>query len=235
VFVGGFSLDEVRSNIEDTKVRAKLHGREADHIKFLAGAAVIVGRTQEKAEAKYAEFQRLRSVEGHLAHSGAGLDWTRYPRDERIADIVARKDPGYQRLGYRYKPEQTVGEVLDRVGGYRRGPLFVVGTPEVVADELEGWVEQGGIDGINLRQFLTPAPRRTSSSWSCPSCAGVDVTGRATPTGRRCGSGSSAPATPAYSTSTPAPATATRRPWAPEPTLEVSCSPFWPFPAQHMW
>ncbi|MCW2642496.1 MAG: dmoA 2 [Dactylosporangium sp.] len=156
VFVGGFSLDEVRANIEDTKARAKLHGREPDHIKFLAGAAVIVGRTEADAEAKYQEFQRLRSVDGHLAHSGAGLDWTRYPRSERIADIVARKDPGYQRLGYRYRPEQTVGEVLDRVGGYTRGPFFVVGTPRVVADELEKWVDEGGIDGINLRQFLTP-------------------------------------------------------------------------------
>ncbi len=32
----------------------------------------------------------------------------------------------------------------------------MVGTPQVVADELEKWVDEGGIDGINLRQFLTP-------------------------------------------------------------------------------
>jgi alkanesulfonate monooxygenase SsuD/methylene tetrahydromethanopterin reductase-like flavin-dependent oxidoreductase (luciferase family) len=122
----------------------------------MAGVAVIVGRTQEEAEAKYERFQHLRSVEGHLARSGAGLDWTRYPRDERVGDIVARKDPGYQRVGYRYRPDQTVGEVLDRIGGYHRGPFFVVGTPRVVADEMEKWVDEGGVDGINLRQFLTP-------------------------------------------------------------------------------
>jgi long-chain alkane monooxygenase len=156
VFVGGFDVDDVRANIEDTKARAKLHGRDPDHIKFMAGAAVIVGRTQEEAEAKYERFRRLRSVDGHLAHSGAGLDWTRYGRDERVGDIVARKDPGYQRVGYRYRPDQTVGEVLDRIGGYRRGPFFVVGSPTVVADELEKWVDEGGVDGINLRQFLTP-------------------------------------------------------------------------------
>jgi hypothetical protein len=59
-------------------------------------------------------------------------------------------------VGYRYRPDQTVGEVLDRVGGYQRGPFFVVGSPTVVADEMEKWVDEGGVDGINLRQFLTP-------------------------------------------------------------------------------
>ncbi|GAB4054487.1 LLM class flavin-dependent oxidoreductase [Catellatospora paridis] len=156
VFVGGFSLDDVRANIEDTKDRAVAYGRGRDDIKFLAGAAVIVGRTDAEVDRKVAEFRRLRSVEGHLAHAGAGLDWTRYRPDERVADIIARQDPGHQRLGSRFRPEQTVGEVLERIGGFDRGPFFVAGTPKVVADELERWVDHGGIDGINLRQFLTP-------------------------------------------------------------------------------
>ncbi|MEV4627149.1 LLM class flavin-dependent oxidoreductase [Micromonospora sp. NPDC049523] len=156
VFTGGSTLDEVRANVEDTRSRAKAYGREPEHIKFLAGAAVIVGRTDAEVDRKVAEFRRLRSVDGHLAHAGAGLDWTRYPRDERISDIIARQDPGYQRLGRRYRPEQTVGEVLDQIGSFNRGPFFVAGTPKVVADELERWVDTGGIDGINLRQFLTP-------------------------------------------------------------------------------
>jgi len=32
----------------------------------------------------------------------------------------------------------------------------VAGTPKVVADAIETWLDEGGIDGINLRQFLTP-------------------------------------------------------------------------------
>jgi long-chain alkane monooxygenase len=156
VFVGGFSLDDVRANINDTKDRAERHGRSRDHIKFLAGAAVIVGKTDADVERKVEQFRGLRSIDGHLAHAGAGLDWTRYDPNERVGDIITRQDPGHQRLGRRYRPEQTVGEVLDRISGFDRGPFFVAGTPKVVADELEKWVDSGGIDGINLRQFLTP-------------------------------------------------------------------------------
>ena len=36
-----------------------------------------------------AQFRRLRSIDGHLAHSGAGLDWTRYDRAERIEALLA--------------------------------------------------------------------------------------------------------------------------------------------------
>jgi hypothetical protein len=55
-------------------------------------------------------------------------------------------------------PSPTVGEAIDATGayGYQRGPFFVVGDPKTVADELEKWVDDGGIDGINLRQFLAP-------------------------------------------------------------------------------
>jgi long-chain alkane monooxygenase len=156
VFIGGTSLESTRDYIEDYRAKAAAQGRDPGHIKFMAGAAVIVGKDDEEVERKVDLFGRLRSVEGHLAHAGAGLDWTRYDPGTRVGDIIARKDPGYQRLIRMYTPEQTVGEILNRVGSFRRGPFFVAGTPERVADAIEKWLDEGGIDGINLRQFLTP-------------------------------------------------------------------------------
>jgi alkanesulfonate monooxygenase SsuD/methylene tetrahydromethanopterin reductase-like flavin-dependent oxidoreductase (luciferase family) len=95
-------------------------------------------------------------VDGYLAHSGAGLDWTKYAAETRVGEIIEHKDPGYQRLICQYKPEQTVGDILDRTGSFDRGPFYVAGTPAVVADAIEAWLDRAGIDGINLRQFLTP-------------------------------------------------------------------------------
>src|SRR6201999_3488918 len=146
--------------IEGYREQARAAGRDPRHLKFLAGAAVIVGATDADVTRKGEEFTRLRRGEAPLAHSGAGLDWTRYAPATKIGDIVARKDPGYQRLLRQYRPEQTVGEVLDRVGRFNRGPFFVAGTPKVVADAIEDWLDEGGIDGINLRQFLTPGTAR---------------------------------------------------------------------------
>jgi FMN-dependent oxidoreductase (nitrilotriacetate monooxygenase family) len=160
VFVGGGSLDDTRAYIEGYRAQARAAGRDPRHIKFLAGASVIVGRSDGEVARKVEEFTALRSVDGYLAHSGAGLDWTRYSPETRIGDIIARRDPGYQRLTRRYKPGQTVGDIIGQTGRLDRGPFYVAGTPGVVADAIENWLDEGGIDGINLRQFLTPGTAR---------------------------------------------------------------------------
>ena len=137
-------------------------------MKFTAGAAVIVGRTEQEVAREVEEFKQLRSIDGHLTHAGAGPDWTRYSAEDTIADLVARKVPGYQQLNRHHSPEQTVGQVLQNIGRFDHGAFFVAGTPRVVADQIERWLDEGGIDGIDLRQFLTPhtasnAARTTSA------------------------------------------------------------------------
>ena len=81
----------------------------------------------------------------------------------RLDALTPRINPGVcalrfldQRLIRQYKSEQTVGDILDRTGSFDRGPFYVAGTPAVVADAIEAWLDRAGIDGINLRQFLTP-------------------------------------------------------------------------------
>jgi FMN-dependent oxidoreductase (nitrilotriacetate monooxygenase family) len=158
VFVGGRDLASVRAYINGYRAQAGAQGRDPAHIKFMAGAAVITGKSDEEVSRKVETFSRLRSTDGHLAHSGAGLDWIRYPADTRVGDIIGRKEPGYQRLirQYQHTPDLTVGEILQRATSFDRGPFYVAGTPKVVADAIETWLDEGGIDGINLRQFLTP-------------------------------------------------------------------------------
>ncbi|MHC8381022.1 hypothetical protein [Pseudomonas sp. LB3P14] len=56
---------------------------------------------------------------------------------------------------HRVNPEFTVGTVLAQFGGFNRERFFVAGTPSVVADEIEKWLDEDGIDGINLRQYLS--------------------------------------------------------------------------------
>jgi FMN-dependent oxidoreductase (nitrilotriacetate monooxygenase family) len=156
VFIGGRSVEKVRASIEDIKARAQALGRSPDAIKFFPGAAIIVGRSDDEVARKVAEFEKLRSVDGYLAHAGAGLDFTSYPPEERIGDIIARKDPGYERLVQRYHPDQRVGDILAHIGRLSSGGFYVAGTPKEVADALETWVDEAGVDGFNVRQFLTP-------------------------------------------------------------------------------
>jgi hypothetical protein len=158
----------VRKNIADMRARLVRHGRKPTDIKFIAGAGIITGKTDADVSKKFTEYQRLVSVEGRLAHSQSRIDYTKYPRTERLAAIIERKDPGYDQIGPRFKPEQTVGEVLDQLGGINYGRYFVAGTPSVVADAIEKWLDEDNIDGINLVQYHTPDTARDFIEYVVP-------------------------------------------------------------------
>jgi len=61
---------------------------------------------------------------------------------QRIVDVAAR-----DRL--------TVRQLAQRVGGY--GGLSFVGTPQVIADQMEEWLTSFGCDGFNIMFPFLPA------------------------------------------------------------------------------
>jgi long-chain alkane monooxygenase len=160
VFTGGMNADAVRANIADMRARARAGGRDPQQIKFIAGAGVITGKTDDEVAAKLDDYRRLISAEGRLAHSQSPIDYTRYRHDERIADLIARKEPGWDQIPPRFRPEQTIGQVLDQLGSVNYGRYFAVGKPEAVADQIESWLDEDDIDGINLVQYLSFATAR---------------------------------------------------------------------------
>jgi len=157
VFVGGSSLEDFAASIADIKRRAIENGRADDAVRTLGSAVIIAGKTRADAERKAEEYERFSSAEGYLAHAGggSGIDLAAYPPETLIADIAgsASRDAA---TASRYAPGATVGDALKAVTRFDRGPFFALGTGEEIADAIESWVAATGIDGFNLRQFLTP-------------------------------------------------------------------------------
>lgn len=129
---------------------------------MFTGLSVIVGRTEEEVNRKVEEFGRLRSVEGVLAHYGgsSGYDLSRYGPDDYLEYVET--DHG-QTAASRFTRHnrKTVGQIIETfktLGG--QSPFFIAGTPEQVADKIQYWVEETGIDGFNLTQFLSPGSFR---------------------------------------------------------------------------
>jgi FMN-dependent oxidoreductase (nitrilotriacetate monooxygenase family) len=151
VFTGGPSTSFLKQTIAGIRKAAVEAGRREDDVRFITTAGVITGRTDAEAQAKLAEFERLTSPDGYLAHASLTFDPTEYPPETRLGEI-ADSDGGIGRWRA-FDPEQTVGEFLAGFGDLSRHPLFVVGTPEVVADAIEEWLDDVGIDGINLLQY----------------------------------------------------------------------------------
>jgi len=154
VFTGGLDTPAVRANIQAMRNKAVAHERDPAGLKFIVMAGVIVGRTDEEVSRKLDSYRKLMSVEASLAHHQSAIDLTAYPSDALISDLIELKVDGWESL-QRYKPEWTVGTVLSQFSGFNRERFFVAGTPTVVADEIEKWLDVDGIDGINLRQYLS--------------------------------------------------------------------------------
>jgi alkanesulfonate monooxygenase SsuD/methylene tetrahydromethanopterin reductase-like flavin-dependent oxidoreductase (luciferase family) len=126
---------------------------------FFALATVIVAPTPEEAQAKWQDIQRHVSLEGALAlfSRWSGIDLSKYSPDDPLRYV---KSEGMQSAIEAFTvadPERvwTIGElaIFNAIGG--KGPVFI-GSPTEVADALESWKAQSGIDGFNLSHALLP-------------------------------------------------------------------------------
>jgi long-chain alkane monooxygenase len=155
VFTWGHTRESVRANIASIRASAAAQGRDPSDIKFIVTASIIVGRNDAEVADKVESFRRLQSVEGSLAHLMLGIDLTKYPKTETIGNIIARKDPDWQGIPPFFRQNQTIGEVFEQFIYYSIGVHLVAGTPEIVVKEIERWMDEDGIDGINLLQYLS--------------------------------------------------------------------------------
>ncbi|KRB73338.1 monooxygenase [Nocardioides sp. Root190] len=153
VFTGGADRAGLAETVARLKQAAVTAGRREGDLKVITTAGVIVGRTEEEARAKLARFQELSDPEGYLAHAGLPWDPVAHPADAKLGELADSRAHGrWRRIA---DAEQTVGDYLAGFGDLSAHPLFAVGTPEQVADEIEIWLDDLDIDGINLLQYHT--------------------------------------------------------------------------------
>ncbi|MGO4535681.1 LLM class flavin-dependent oxidoreductase [Leifsonia sp. 2MCAF36] len=152
VFTGGRTSEEFQRAASGMRDAAERHGRLRDDLRFIAMAGVIVGRTQEEAEDKWRLYREHVSLDGMLAHSSLPVDLTAFPRDITVREALARAEFPPERVPF-LPLDRTVGQALDFVQYGRDERFLVVGDPKTVADEIERWLDEDGLDGINLRQY----------------------------------------------------------------------------------
>ncbi|MDG6094343.1 NtaA/DmoA family FMN-dependent monooxygenase [Acetobacter sp. AN02] len=155
IFIGGRTRDEVCANIASTRAAAARQGRDPSDLKFYVMAGLIAGRTEEEARSKLARYRTFYSVEGALVHAQAELDLRAYDRSMTIAQALEQSGSPFGNMGRRFGTEQTIGNAIDQISTFDEGRFFVVGTPEQIADAVESWLDEDGIDGINMRQYHT--------------------------------------------------------------------------------
>jgi FMN-dependent oxidoreductase (nitrilotriacetate monooxygenase family) len=146
------------AQVAELRRQAAEQGRAPDSIKVLHGMPVIVARTSEEAKAKADLFVRLSSRDGLLAKwcGWVGADLAAFPDDTPISEILAQD--GRSIVGFfnqiAASHTWTAADLRQVVATPRRPHRFdrltLFGTAEEVADQMERWLEQSGIDGFNL-------------------------------------------------------------------------------------
>ena len=154
VFAAGGPIDGARAFYADVKGRAAKIGRNPDHIKILPGAFVVVGDSLDEAKEKRARLDSLVNYDSSIAavSMALGVDARQFDPDKPLPDDIPETEAsksGRERVIELGRRENlTVRQIAGRLGGY--GGLGMLGTPSMIADQMEEWLVTEACDGFNV-------------------------------------------------------------------------------------
>lgn len=156
------AYDTVKKTVQDLRSLAKDQGRDPDSIKLLAGLHVVLDETDELAAKKYEDYLQYADIEGSLALFGgwtgtdlaglpddADLKFTGPPAMKGMVESWSATVPGSDNVKW---TKARVAQELAFGGAHARA----VGSAKTVADTLEEWVRETGVDGFNLSYAIVP-------------------------------------------------------------------------------
>lgn len=159
IFINAVDIAATRRLVADIRSRIGDEGRDPDAVRIFILLTAIAAETDAAAQAKAEEYRSYASVDGALALYGgwSGLDLSGHDPDTPLAYIDTDAARSALEIFTRADPTRTwtpreVARYLT-IGGI--GPV-VAGSPATVADELEAWVDETGIDGFNLAYAVAP-------------------------------------------------------------------------------
>lgn len=153
VFAAPKSLTEGQRFYADVKGRTAKLGRNPEHLKILPAAFVVVGDSLDEAKHKRALLDTfvhydsgIASLSIMLGHDVSGFD-PDGPLPE-IPETNASKSSRERVIEWAARENLTIRQLAQRVGGY--SGLEMIGTPQMIADQMEQWLVEAGSDGFNV-------------------------------------------------------------------------------------
>lgn len=156
IFCHHSTIADAKKYTTAVRAAAAARGRDPESLKFFQGAMLFIGRTVEEAQEKFEKARKYVSIEGGLTRfSGfVNVDMSVFPINEPFKFEGELKENAVQGVINAMKSQtdmsdlspRDIGEML-ALGGMGPRPI---GTPEMVADELIKWMEEGDLDGFNL-------------------------------------------------------------------------------------
>jgi alkanesulfonate monooxygenase len=153
IFASGSSFTDAQRFYADVKGRMEKLGRSRDHLKILPGALVVVGETADEAKKKRALLDSLvhpdsglASLSIQLGHDASGFDLDG-PLPE-IPETNASQSGRQRMVDLARRENLTVRQLAQKAGSF--SGLALVGTPAMIADQMEEWLMGNACDGFNV-------------------------------------------------------------------------------------
>ncbi len=156
IYAVAYDLPAAQAYYRDIKRRVKEAGRSA-FVPIMPGLVTYVASTEAEARAKQRELDELLPSDASLRQLGSfvGQDCMDWKLDEPVPTLPPLDDftgpkGRYGTILRIIQTEQpTVRQLLGRLaaGG---GHCTMIGTPDLIADQIELWLNNEGADGFNL-------------------------------------------------------------------------------------
>lgn len=165
IFTHQATLQGAKAFREDIRNRALQHGRNPNHLIIMPGIDVVVGDTDAQARELEKEIhQQDADFDKSLKQFGRSFGWhdfTQYDLDAPFPDLTGLGDNSFKTRADAVRSRArehglTLRQVIEEFGTPQPSPF--VGSPETVANLIQEWFENGGVDGFNIhyrthRQF----------------------------------------------------------------------------------
>jgi N-acetyl-S-(2-succino)cysteine monooxygenase len=163
VFTPQHTLEGAQVFYRDLKGRMAKYGRSPDDLKVLPGLNPVVGRTEREAEEKHRYLQSLIHPDVGLALlSNALADFDLRPYDldgplpEAVFSVMPNSMTSFRNvLAWAREEKLTIRQLYQRYAG-ARGQRTVMGTGAQIADEMEQWFVNYGVDGFLVQPPYLP-------------------------------------------------------------------------------
>jgi FMN-dependent oxidoreductase (nitrilotriacetate monooxygenase family) len=153
IFASGGRLADAQAFYADVRGRMEQFGRDPEHMKIMPGALVVVGETAAEAREKRALLDSLVHPDSGIASLSIalGCDASQFDLDGPLPDIpeTNASKSGRERVIARARGENLTVRDLARIAG-SYGGLAMVGTPAMIADQMEEWLYGNACDGFNI-------------------------------------------------------------------------------------
>jgi alkanesulfonate monooxygenase SsuD/methylene tetrahydromethanopterin reductase-like flavin-dependent oxidoreductase (luciferase family) len=154
IFCGGRSPEDIAILVKEMRQMAENQGRPGTDLNFFPSMTPIVGRTVEEAQAKYDKYKTMVDWEGGLAKLSGylNLDLSKYPLDEPLDYNEIKDGVAIEGVGTNVKkdPKPLTPRQLGERMAFCGGGNMPIGTPDMIADVMEEWINVGDIDGFNV-------------------------------------------------------------------------------------